>query len=1542
MTVRLRTTWLVGACASPVKPSRIDAAFGIARRVALPFGLAVLSTASLAQMPSNAYDYTRTDQYTYDPVTGFVLTHTVEPNIGALCSVQTFGYDTTGNRTSAKTANCTAPLQIPANAVFATRTSGGSYAAPATQNITVNGSSVSVSYLSGVVPTLAQNAANQSENYQVDPRFGSLLALTGPNALTTRWTLDDFGRVVRQTAADTTSTVSFYCLLAASGVDTSSNTAGCVTPSASEVPVDAVSFSQVEPHNASDVKDGPFIRTYVDRLGRVIRVVTESFDGAGQPAGRSAALVVQDTVYNTFGGVAYTTQPYFLASLSSTTGGSSDVGVAMSTYDVLGRTVQTLVSDPDGNAGSQTFGPFGSRTAAKTGYAYAGYTITTTNDKGQTRVEERNPLGETVRITDANGAQLVHQTDAFGNLVATKDALQNTISIAFDIRGNRSSVNDPDGGITLDCYDALGELVAYQYANMRGANAPGPCPSTPNNGAASANVVSGWVTQAFDVLGRMRQRVEPEFTTTWSYDQYADASACPKGVGKLCQASTTSGFNRKVVYDSLGRPSNVLVTTGTGPSFASAMGFDATTGRVANVTYPTGLQVGYTYTALGYPEKLLLNTAASVTPLAPPPGGVSSGGTVSLPAASVLWQAQSINAWNAIEKQQHGNGVITTSAFEAATGRVTDLKSGAGTATNVLNHHYVWDSLDNLQARNDANGDGSSGAVTETFSYADGLNRLTSYTVAGTSIPGLSRTVALQYNALGMLLFKSDVGNYAYGAQGAGAVRPHALQSVSGPSGTRTNGYDNNGNLTSASAGKYSSLSYTSFNLPDSQSGVSGPGGTPQYTWNYDDTHARIKEVKTVTGANPSTRTTWYMHPDNAGGLGFEAEINSTTNLALNDNRHFLTAAGQVVGVLVSTGAIPAPVGTAPAAAPSPFPLVKVEYWHQDHLGSLAATTDHVGNVTARYAYDPFGKRRFPNGSYDANGQVVVDWNPSTNAGTARGFTGHEGLDDIGLVHMNGRLFDPTLGVFLQPDPLVVHPHNLQSYNRYGYCLNNPLTCTDPSGFADDDEDCTGGGGACDGSGDPDYPHPNEDYKDSNGQWHIVIRGDAPGNDKGGQTSDPNTGAPTPTPTPTPTPDPSNEPGPARPPGGLTPGDLGGLTNQNGPGTGFGGGVGGSGGGGGPGSGGSAGNTGGPHNSPGGPPVRSGPGAGTPMSGGPTGGKYVLPSSGAHQGGSGSSSLMGWVHGGLTAASFAPSIIGSGFSVIDGLVSLAEGDNVGAGISFGAALVGLVSDAGAAKAAAITIREGAAAAREAAAAAKAVDGTKAEVGFLERAAKCFPAGTKVATPNGDVNIEDVRIGDIVRTFDPKTGETAEQKVTGLLHNITYHWVDVHVGADVIRATRSHPFWVESERIWIDAAELKAGMRLRMANGNSARIADVSFVDLQQPESTYNLEVEVNHDYFVGALHVLVHNGDGSYTITFASGKQYVGKGDISRMNDSAERIFKQTGDRIVSRDWTPANGTADSFVQEEMRMREAGGPKGNTYNIINSPGDKIATAHGCG
>jgi RHS repeat-associated protein len=117
-----------------------------------------------------------------------------------------------------------------------------------------------------------------------------------------------------------------------------------------------------------------------------------------------------------------------------------------------------------------------------------------------------------------------------------------------------------------------------------------------------------------------------------------------------------------------------------------------------------------------------------------------------------------------------------------------------------------------------------------------------------------------------------------------------------------------------------------------------------------------------------------------------------------------------------------------------------LNYLHHDHLGSTSAVTDETGTVIERMAYDPWGKRRFTNGTADTSDSIV----PSS---TDRGFTMHEHLDELGIIHMNGRIYDPYTGRFMSADPFIQAPGNLQSYNRYAYVMNNPLNMTDPSGY---------------------------------------------------------------------------------------------------------------------------------------------------------------------------------------------------------------------------------------------------------------------------------------------------------------------------------------------------------------------------------------------------------------------------------------------------------------------------------------------------------------
>ena len=63
-----------------------------------------------------------------------------------------------------------------------------------------------------------------------------------------------------------------------------------------------------------------------------------------------------------------------------------------------------------------------------------------------------------------------------------------------------------------------------------------------------------------------------------------------------------------------------------------------------------------------------------------------------------------------------------------------------------------------------------------------------------------------------------------------------------------------------------------------------------------------------------------------------------------------------------------------------------------------------------------------------------------------RGFTGHEHYDRVNVINMNARLYDPVIGRFFSPDPFVQAPDFTQAFNRYSYCMNNPVMYSDPTG----------------------------------------------------------------------------------------------------------------------------------------------------------------------------------------------------------------------------------------------------------------------------------------------------------------------------------------------------------------------------------------------------------------------------------------------------------------------------------------------------------------
>ena len=101
-----------------------------------------------------------------------------------------------------------------------------------------------------------------------------------------------------------------------------------------------------------------------------------------------------------------------------------------------------------------------------------------------------------------------------------------------------------------------------------------------------------------------------------------------------------------------------------------------------------------------------------------------------------------------------------------------------------------------------------------------------------------------------------------------------------------------------------------------------------------------------------------------------------------------------------------------------------------DYLGSWTTITDASGTVEQELSFDAWGNLRNPytwTGPFE--GKPMLD----------RGFTGHEHHYAFGLINMNGRMYDPVMSSFLSVDNYVQAPDFSQSFNRYAYCLNNPL-----------------------------------------------------------------------------------------------------------------------------------------------------------------------------------------------------------------------------------------------------------------------------------------------------------------------------------------------------------------------------------------------------------------------------------------------------------------------------------------------------------------------
>jgi RHS repeat-associated protein len=761
------------------------------------------------QIRVTAFEYTAQGQLSKE---------TQEPGTANLCLQTSYSYDLFGNKTTASTSACAGATGSTIVSATTPRTSNNNYSTD------------------GRFPVSSSNALGQSETKAFDARFGVLTSLTGPNGLTTAWAYDNFGRKTQETRSDGTYTTWAYKLCAESGANCPASVGGATS----------IWVAIEQSYAANAAINAPEKRQYIDGLGRVIRVQTQGFDGTGGIAS-AAPTLVQDTEYTALGQIARQSNTYALT-------GGTPVWTSY-TYDPLGRVLTESRPDSAASGGIAT-----------TLTSYSALSTTVTNANGQTKTTLKNAQGLVASVTDAQGNTLGYSYDAAGNLVQT-NAMGSITTLAYDLRGRKTAMQDPSMGSWTYAYNAFGELVSQRDS------------------------LNQTTTLAYDQLGRMTRRTEPDLISEWSYDTKFDTTACGKGIGKLCEAKTDNGYNRAHSYDSLGRL-NQTATVLDNPATPATVSetFDANTGRITSKTWPTGYQASYSYSALGYLT------------------GVTGGGTNGF-TQTTSYQVLAMNAQGQITQYKLGGKVTTVKTFDTNTQRLSaQTATTDGQATgNILSQTYSYDALGNLLSRAD---NSPSVGTQENFSY-DSLNRLSMVTLLGGAVSPPSATQVM-YDPRGNITYKSDVGRYWYDP-----ARPNRMTNVTletAPaatiplSGTRALSYAfddysagaqtvnsttvGNGNLTytvsqdttnSRHTVRYET--YTSFNMPLSMTysnfaanatscppGYTLGGGTCNLTSNTANPATPVYSCpagQTLTGTTCTLTTTSAATPNYACAAGF-------------------------------------------------------------------------------------------------------------------------------------------------------------------------------------------------------------------------------------------------------------------------------------------------------------------------------------------------------------------------------------------------------------------------------------------------------------------------------------------------------------------------------------------------------------------------------------------------------------------------------------------------------------------------------------------------
>ena len=681
--------------------------------------------------------------------------------------------------------------------------------------------------------------------------------------------------------------------------------------------------------------------------------------------------------------------------------------------------------------------------SVNTTYSESGntYTVATTSDDGSSKVSVYDPLKRLTLSKEKNAmgqwVQKSYQYDKFDRLYKesepfTSSATQYTTK-EFDLYGRLTKITSPSGKVVTYSYsglvttvndgtktvtttkDAMGNItkwtdpggtINYTYfgnGNMKTASFGSVTVSQQQDGWGHKTQLSdpsaGTYTYEYNGFGEVTKETTPKGTTTYTYSP----------TGKVLQKKITGDATNMTMDYSYNASTKLLTTinlsSGDGNNSSYSYVYDSYK-RMSSVTENTPYArfiKRYTYDTYGREytveneARLLANNKMSNHKIKKTYTYGSLRTVKDYTSNENIWSLSGINARGQVTSYSSGVGLVQNNSYNAygfhtsmVTNKVTLVPVGSPDPGTVELSRFSYNFNSQRGILNSRTN--SLFGWTENFQY-DSLDRLTSFN-------DNSGNKSHTYDTKGRITNNSKIGDYVYN----GTSYQLASLTLNSPGQSYFNNYTQQ------------QVSYNAFKSPVEIHEY----GKDRVSFDYNAFENRSNMYYGGTQTNKlQRRYRKHYSYDGSMEITYDTQTGKTTFVSfVNGDAYNATAIWHSEQSSTTSQAY--------------------LYLQRDYLGSILGITDKNGVFKEKRHFDAWGNivKLTDGNNTNLSGFKILD----------RGYTGHEHLTGVNLIHMNGRVYDPVLHRFLQPDNFIQNPFSTQNFNRYGYVLNNPLMYTDPGG----------------------------------------------------------------------------------------------------------------------------------------------------------------------------------------------------------------------------------------------------------------------------------------------------------------------------------------------------------------------------------------------------------------------------------------------------------------------------------------------------------------